>query len=52
LDIIIPTIDSIPTAAIEIPNIGYPAPKGSQILYAASADTPIPIIDGNILSNP
>ena len=32
LEIIIPTIDNIPIADIDIPSIAYPSPIGSQIL--------------------
>ena len=51
-EMIMPTIESIPTAAIAMPNIAYPSPRGSQSLYEISAEIAIPAIAGNADMNP
>ena len=49
---IIPTIDNIPIADIEIPSISYPGPIGSHNLYEISAANPIPTNAGKLLISP
>ena len=46
LEMIIPTMESMPTAAMEMPNNAKPSPMGAQSLYAMRAEIAIPIIAG------
>jgi hypothetical protein len=49
---IIPTMESIPRADMEIPKKAKPGPMGAQRRYDAKAALAIPAIAGKTLKNP